>query len=177
MEKFELRQFIVKRAMYYGMWLALFLVIRFAIEVNADSHVWAFLSGFMLVMVPFVAYWIAYRFQKELKESDTVVSFGTILRFSIYIFFYASMILALVQFVFYRFIQPEFLASQLNVLTEALMQYQDVEPSIITLVEQMKSVGTPSASSVAIQTIWINIIIGLILGVPIAIALRDKKQK
>lgn len=173
MDALELRQFTTKQAMYYGVWLGLLLILKLAAEVVSDSSVGAFLSGFLTILVPFTAYWLTLKFRRSITDTD--VTFGTLLRFCIYLFFFGSMILAIVQFIYYKFINPDYIAHQVETLIDTLMKYSESKPSVKELVAQIKEVGVPSASTVAVQTIWINIVVGFILGLPIAGLVRRKK--
>lgn len=174
MDYIELRQYTTKQAMYYGVWLGALLVLKLVAEVMSDGSVGAFFSGFLMMLVPFVAYWLTLSFRRSITDTD--VTFGTLLRFCIYIFFFGSMILAIAQFIYYKFINPDYIAQQVSHLTEALAKYSESQPSINDFLAQIKEVGVPSASTVAIQTIWINIVVGFILGLPIAGLVKRKKN-
>lgn len=174
MDYIELRQYTTKQAMYYGIWLGALMVLKLVAEVLSDGSVGVFFSGFLMMLVPFVAYWCTLSFRRSITDTD--VTFGTLLRFCIYLFFFGSMILAIVQFIYYKYINPDYIAQQVGYLTETLAKYSESQPSMGDLIAQIKEVGVPSASTVAVQTIWINIVVGLILGLPIA-GIVNKKFK
>ncbi|MBQ1651117.1 MAG: DUF4199 domain-containing protein, partial [Paludibacteraceae bacterium] len=109
MNPLELRQYTTKQAMYYGVWLGALLVLKLVAEVLSDGSIGAFFSGFLTVLVPFMAYWLTLMFRRSIAIYDgdtasTDVTFGTLLRFCIYLFFFGSMILAIVQFIYYKYI-------------------------------------------------------------------------
>ncbi len=172
MDIIELRQHTTKMAMYYGIWLGLLFVLKLMAEVVSDGSIGAFFSGFLTILVPFAAYWLTLMFGRSISETE--ITFGTLLRFCIYLFFFGSMILAIAQFVYYRYINPDYLAEQVDKLIEILARYSDSQPSVSAFITQIKEVGIPSASSVAIQTIWINIVLGFILGLPISAIVKRK---
>ncbi|MBQ5524013.1 MAG: DUF4199 domain-containing protein [Paludibacteraceae bacterium] len=180
MNPLELRQYTTKQAMYYGVWLGALLVLKLVAEVLSDGSISAFFSGFLTVLVPFMAYWLTLMFRRSIAIYDgdtasTDVTFGTLLRFCIYLFFFGSMILAIVQFIYYKYINPDYIAQQVASLIDTLTKYAENKQSVNDLISQIKEVGVPSASTVAIQTIWINIVVGFILGLPIAGLVKRKK--
>ncbi|MCQ2336773.1 MAG: DUF4199 domain-containing protein [Paludibacteraceae bacterium] len=175
MEKFELRMLSTRQAMKYGVWFGLFLVLKFVLEIMVQGNAGIFLSGFLTVMVPFVAYWLTLRF--KFMTNDEGVGFGTLYRFCIYLFFFASMFLAVSEFVYYQYINPDYIAEQLETLFAFLEKYNDSASAttVTNLKAQLDEVGVPSASAVAVQTLWIYIFLGLILGLPIAAIAKNKR--
>lgn len=179
MEKYELRMFANRQAMYYGLFFGLFLVLKFVFEVAFDGGVGAFISGVLTIMVPVFAYKCAVLFKRKVEGSET--GFGLFLRFTIYLFFFASMFLALAQFIYYQYINPDYIQHQVDLLVSAAEQIKGAEEQVRQLKDLIAEAGVPSASTVAIQTVWIFIILGLILGLPIAAIVnkngsRDKDQ-
>lgn len=175
MEKYELRMFTTRQAMGYGVWFGLFLVLKFILEIAIKGNAGVFLSGFLTVLVPFVAYWITVRF--KIKADDENIGFGTLFRFCIYLFFFGSMFLAIAEFVYYQYINPDYIAEQLETLFAFLEKYNDSASAatVTNLKAQLNEVGVPSASAVAVQTLWIYIFLGIILGLPIA-AIAKKRR-
>ncbi len=93
------------------------------------------------------------------------------------------MFLAIAEFVYYQYINPDYIAEQLETLFTFLEKYNDTASAatVTNLKAQLAEVGVPSASAVAVQTLWIYIFLGLILGLPIAAIVnkngsRDKGQ-
>ncbi|MBQ1752081.1 MAG: DUF4199 domain-containing protein, partial [Paludibacteraceae bacterium] len=75
----------------------------------------------------------------------------------------------------YKYINPDYIAQQVASLIDTLTKYAENKQSVNDLISQIKEVGVPSASTVAVQTIWINIVVGFILGLPIAGLVKRKK--
>lgn len=173
MDKFELRVYANKQAMYYGLFFGMFLVFKFVMEVLLSGGVGAFVSGLLTIFVPVFAYECTKLFKRKIEGSET--TFGLYLRFSIYLFFFASMFLAIAQYVYYQYINPDYIQQQLDVLMNALSQLKGSETSVAQFKAMIEESGIPSASTVAVQTIWIYIVLGLILGLPIAGLVNRKK--
>lgn len=174
MEKYELRIFANKQAMYYGVFLGVFLVVKFFLDCYTSGVAGAFISGIMAVAVPIFAYRATLIFKINTGNSENL-SFGIYLRFIIYLFFFSSMFLALAQYVYYQYINPDYIAQQVNALMEVLTPVQEYAELVDMLKTQISENGLPSASTIAVQTIWIYIFLGLILGLPIAALVNRKK--
>lgn len=176
MEKYELRMFTNRQAMYYGLFFGLFLVLKFICEVTSDGGVGAFISGFLTILVPVFAYKCAVSFRKKVVGSDA--GFGLYLRFVIYLFFFGSMFLAIAQFIYYQYINPDYIQQQVDLLVSTASQINGAEAQVEQFKALIAETGVPRASTVAVQTIWIFIFLGLILGLPIAaIVKRVNKEE
>ncbi len=73
------------------------------------------------------------------------------------LFFYASLILALGQFVFYQFISPDYLTNTFKASID-MMEKMGMSEKIIDEAINMK---IPSATSTVIQTLLVNNVIGI----------------
>ncbi len=176
MEKFEQRMFANKQAMYYGVFMGLFLVLKFAVDVSVKGTWGAFLSGVCLVLIPIVAYRFTIIFKRKSGCAEEI-GFGVCLRFCIYLFFFASMFLAVAQYVYCQHINPNYLNEQVEMVINTLSQLPDSSATVEQFKKALSEVGVPSAATVAIQTIWIYIVVGLILGLPIAAIAKKIKEK
>jgi len=172
MERYELRMYTNKQAMYYGLFFGLFLVVKFIAEVLVSGFA---LSGLLALVVPILAYKFAVDFRKKVVDSEEV-GFGTYLRFLIYLFFFSSMFLAIAQYVYYEYINPDYVSQQVELLLKTLSEIKESAPMVEELKKQLGEVGLPSASTIAVQTIWIYIFLGLILGLPIAALVNRKRS-
>lgn len=176
MEKYELRMFTNRQAMYYGLFFGLFLVLKFVFEVAFDGGAGAFISGVLTIMVPVFAYKCAVLFKRKVEGCEA--GFGLFLRFTIYLFFFGSMFLAVAQFVYYQYINPDYIQQQLDLLLSTASQIKGAEAQVEQFKALVAETGVPTASMVAVQTIWIFIFLGLILGLPIAaIVKRVNKEE
>ena len=82
------------------------------------------------------------------------------------LFMYGSMISALVRYLFYMYIKPEFLEKQLNETIQALQGTSMAEVITGEVYQQTIELMTPL--NMALQSIWMNLILGLLLGLVMA---------
>ena len=87
---------------------------------------------------------------------------------------YGSMISALVRYLFYMYIKPDFLQNQLNETMQALQGTSVAEIITGDVYQQTMEMMTPL--NMALQSIWLNLILGLILGLVIAAIVRKDKN-
>lgn len=167
MEKIEIRAITNRAAMYYGAFLGIFLIVRFIVEVlTVDSVTGSFVVLFLFLLLPIIAYFFTLRFKRQSQIED--ITFGTLFRFCFFMFFFASLFLVVVQYVFYRFIQPDYLSLQFAELIKNIDVILADMPQIAPYKEMIVEFGTPAASQKAVQSIWIYSVIGVLFGLPIA---------
>ena len=107
---------VYNAAMWHGLILAIYLVIRFFFMVSsADSTILNLLFIFITIGVPFVAYYLGKDFKKKTDEELTYRNFYS---HGFFMFFFASLILAAVEYVYYGFINTEFITEQYNTLLQ-----------------------------------------------------------
>jgi hypothetical protein len=94
------------------------------------------------------------------------ISYGSALWYVMQLFMYGSMISAMVRYVFYQFIKPDFLQNQLNETMQALQSTSMADMISGEVYQQTVEMMTPL--NMALQSIWLNLILGLLLGLVIA---------
>ena len=94
------------------------------------------------------------------------ISYGSALWYVMQLFMYGSMISALVRYIFYMYIKPDFLQNQLNETMQALQGTPMAEIITGDVYQQTMELMTPL--NMALQSIWLNLILGLLLGLVIA---------
>jgi hypothetical protein len=94
------------------------------------------------------------------------ISYGSALWYVMQLFMYGSLISAMVRYVFYQFIKPGFLQNQLDETMQALQNTPMAEMISGEVYEQTVAMMTPL--NMALQSIWLNLILGLLLGLVMA---------
>ena len=150
-----------RHAMNFGAVMGVLFSLNFLV-VTIKSV--AFLQYFIIVAIIYCA----YRFVVDCREKilGGAISYRSALWYVIQLFMYGSMISALVRYLFYAYIKPDYLQIMLN---EAMQTLQN--SSMASLVngdvyQQALEMMTPL--NMALQTFWTNLILGLLLGLILA---------
>ena len=90
-------------------------------------------------------------------------------------FFFASLILAAVEYVYYGFINTDFIGEQYNALLQNIDTLKQTMPDVSQLEEIVNSSPIPSASQMAMQNIWMYSFAGIIISLINAYILNKKR--
>ena len=163
---------VYNAAMWHGLILAIYLVIRFFFMVSsANSTILNLLFIFITIGVPFVAYYLGKDFKKKTDEELTYRNFYS---HGFFMFFFASLILAAVEYVYYGFINTEFITEQYNTLLQNIEILKQTMPDTTKLEEIVNSSPIPTASQMAMQNIWMYSFAGIIISLINAYILNKK---
>ena len=163
---------VYNAAMWHGLILAIYLVIRFFFMVSsADSTILNLLFIFITIGVPFVAYYLGKDFKKKTDEELTYRNFYT---HGFFMFFFASLILAAVEYVYYGFINTEFITEQYNTLLQNIEIIKQTLPDATQIEEMVNNSPIPTASQMAMQNVWMYSFAGIIISLINAYILNKK---
>lgn len=148
-----------------GFFLFLLWVASFAAIVMNPTSTW----GSLLAMAtPFVVGWMLVRFRNY--ALDGKISFRRGLAFSLYTFFYASLLFAVAQFVYFRFLDNGALTTMLLTSVKALEPiYKANGLSTGELQQSLTMIGQLSPLEIAFVFMMQNFFAGMILSFPIAL--------
>ena len=164
---------VYNAAMWHGLILAIYLVIRFFFMVSsADSTILNLLFIFITIGVPFVAYYLGKDFKKKTDEELTYRNFYT---HGFFMFFFASLILAAVEYVYYGFINTEFITEQYNTLLQNIKIIKQTMPDASQIEEIVNASPIPTASQMAMQNVWMYSFVGIIISLINAYILNKKR--
>ena len=90
------------------------------------------------------------------KVCEDVMTYGAALWYGIQLFFYASLISAAFKFIYFSFINPDFLKGLIH---ESLRLLDEMNLKSFATAEQMQELLTPM--NLSLQYIWINVLIGI----------------
>ena len=150
-----------RHAMNYGAIMGLLFSLNFLVTTVKSI---AFLQYLFIVVIIYCA----YRFVVHCRENvmDGVISYGSALWYNMQLFMYGAMISALVRYVFYAYIKPDFLQNQLN---ETIMALQGTPMAdVISGEVYQQTVEMMTPLNMALQAIWLNLMLGLLLGLILA---------
>lgn len=159
--------------MWHGLILAIYLVVRFFFMVSsADSTILNLLFIFITIGVPFVAYYLGKDFKKKSNEELTYRNFYS---HGFFMFFFASLILAAVEYVYYGFINTEFITEQYNTLLQNIEIIKQTMPDASQIEEIVNNSPIPTASQMAMQNVWMYSFAGIIISLINAYILNKKR--
>ena len=147
-----------------GFLLFLLWIASFAVIVNNPASSW----GSLLAMAtPFYVGYLLARFRNY--ALDGVISFRRGLAFSLYTFFYASLLFAVAQFVYFRYLDNGTFMTMLLTSVKALEPvYRAQGISLSELQQSLSMIGQLTPVETAFIFMMQNILIGAILSFPIA---------
>lgn len=164
---------VYNAAMWHGLILAIYLVIRFFFMVSsANSTILNLLFIFITIGVPFVAYYLGKDFKKKSNEELTYRNFYS---HGFFMFFFASLILAAVEYVYYGFINTEFITEQYNTLLQNIEIIKQTMPDASQIEEIVNNSPIPTASQMAMQNVWMYSFAGIIISLINAYILNKKR--
>lgn len=155
-----------------GFLLFLLWIASFTIIVSNPASAW----GSLLAMAtPFFVGWLLIRFRDYALNG--VISFRRALAFSIFTFFYASMLFAVAQYVYFRFLDHGALISMLTSSVKTLEPfYQAQGVSVEGLKQSITMIGGLSAVEIAFVFMMQNIFMGFFMSFPIALLTRRSTE-
>lgn len=147
-----------------GFLLFLLWIASFAVIVNNPASSW----GSLLAMAtPFYVGYLLARFRNF--ALDGVISFRRALAFSLYTFFYASLLFAVAQFVYFRYLDNGTFMTMLLTSVKALEPvYRAQGISLSELQQSLSMIGQLTPVETAFIFMMQNILIGTLLSFPIA---------
>ena len=164
---------VYNAAMWHGLILAIYLVIRFFFMVSsANSTILNLLFIFITIGVPFVAYYLGKDLKKKTDEELTYRNFYS---HGFFMFFFASLILAAVEYVYYGFINTEFITEQYNTLLQNIEILKQTMPDASQIEEIVNESPIPTASQMAMQNVWMYSFAGIIISLINAYILNKKR--
>ena len=158
-----------RHAMNFGAIMGLVFSTNFLITTIKSL---AFLQYLFVVVIIY----LAYRFVVHCRENvmSGVISYGSALWYNMQLFMYGAMISALVRYVFYAYIKPDFLQNQLN---ETLVALQGTPMAdVITSDVYQQTIEMMTPLNMALQSIWVNLILGLLLGLILAAIVKRNEN-
>ena len=112
MEKNNTQKGIVQFAMEAGAYMGLYFVVKFIFAVLSLNYPFCnVVSTIMLLFVPLVVFFMMRRFSNQ-NEGGSY--FSQLWMMGILLFFFASLISGLAQYIYYVYINPEYIKSQLS---------------------------------------------------------------
>ncbi len=137
------------------------------------------LGMFVTICAPILGGYLAHRFEKQVRP-DGAVKYGKAYLYSALLYFYASVILALVAFAYFNWFDNGLFASSYAMLynspeMQEVLKQSQMDETLDTLIEQggfeslEQMIRSISPVEIAASLFNINIMLGLLMAVPTAL--------
>jgi len=161
-----------------GALLALLWVASFACYILGIANpVYSMVAMLLMVATPF---FVGRRLSKfrDVGLGGTI-SFGRGWGYSVYVFFYAAILLALAQYVYFAYIDQGYLMKSLADALSTPEAKQMIEQYGIqqSMQESLEQMGQLRPIDYALNVLTVNILAGMVLGLPIAAMLQRRAVK
>ncbi len=156
-----------RHAMNFGAIMGLLFSVNFLVTTIKSL---AFCQYIFVVIIVYAVYRFAIHCRENVMEGS--ISYGSALWYVMQLFMYGSLISAMVRYVFYQFIKPDFLQNQLNETMQVLQNTSMADMISGEVYEQTIEMLTPL--NMSLQAIWLNLILGLLLGLIVAAIVRKQ---
>jgi len=160
---------IIKSTMTNGLILGALFSANFLLSISKSIPLTLLSYGVMIFIIIF-AFQSAKRFRD--KENDGFISFGKAFSFILLSFFFAALISSIVKYVYFQFINPEYLSLLLNESMKAIEMMK--LPVAGDAYDQMESMMKPATFS--LQFVWLNVFFGAIIGLIMAPFIKKEKS-
>lgn len=161
-----------------GFFLALLWTASFVCYIMGISNqMLGMLAIGLAIMTPFFVAGRLRKFRDEGREG--LISFRRSYAYTIFVFFYAAVLLAVVQFLYFAYIDNGYLMSSFS----RMMSSEEGKQIISQYgMSQMVEEGLSEMANIrpidyALNILTVNIIIGFIVGVPIGLVMQREKVK
>lgn len=155
--------------MYNGLIIGILFSVNFLLSISKITPLILISYGLMgLILV--ATYRTTIRFRD--KECSGEINFGKAFSFIILTYFFAALISSVVKYVYFQFINPDYLPALLNESLKAIeMLNLPIENASYDQMEKMMKPATFS-----LQYIWMNVLIGTLIGLVMAPFIKKEKS-
>ena len=157
---------ILKSAMSHGLILGVLFSVNFLLGITGNAWL-KLLSNFVMVAILVAVYKMSVRFRDN--DCKGVITYGKAFSLIVLMFFFAAIISSLVKYIYFQFINPDYLE---NLLQQSLLMYEaflsklPLSMSTEEIYENMGTIITPISFS--LQYIWANVFAGVFVGLIMA---------
>ncbi|WP_028904382.1 DUF4199 domain-containing protein [Prevotella sp. P6B4] len=161
-----------------GFFLAILWIVSFASYIiGLSNQLLAMASLLMVVSTPF---FVANRLRKFRDEGrEGVISFGRSYAYTIFVFFYGAILLAVAQYLYFAYLDDGYLVNSFSKMMTSEEGRTMLEQYGMTKVidESLTEMATTRPIDYALNVLTINILLGFIFGVPIGLIMQKKRLK
>lgn len=161
---------IVQWAMDYGKYIGAILIVKFILTAITMYH--PMVSFFALIAgiaIPIIAYIIIKKFRDQTNYSK----FTQIWAFGLYLFLFGALLSGAVEYIYYRFINPDYILLLYKNLANAIEELANNNiDSLKDITDVIKETPPPTSIEFVLQGVWTSIFMGSIYSAILAIFMR-----
>ncbi|MGL5691796.1 MAG: DUF4199 domain-containing protein [Bacteroidales bacterium] len=162
---------VMPQAMHLGLYMGLYETVKFILSVTGgQNNVISYFYVLLAVLTPVVGYFIVKRFKQRTIIPD--IRFGQLYSFTVFLFLFSAMIVAIAQYVYMQYINPTFLSQ----VTDASMSLMTQLGKADDYKAAIEAQGAITPIKYAVMNIYINMLYGAIIGFPIALIVNKLKK-
>lgn len=165
-------------SMQAGVWLGLYLTARFACSVaGVYSPFYNVLAMLLFVGTPVILYYFMAQYH---KTHILASGFSLLWMMGVMLFFFASLICAVPEYIFYEYVNPDFITNTIKQSVELVKELGLMEND--AMMQELESMSASSMAITSLQmvisSIWSNVFFGSILSILVAlIVVRRHRNK
>ena len=159
-----------------GFFLALLWIASFACYIMGITNGLLGMVAMMLaVMTPFFVAGRLRRFRDEGREG--VISFRRSYAYTVFVFFYGAVLLAVAQFLYFAYMDNGYLLSTFSKIVSSAEGKEMLQQYGMTQVaeDSLSEMASLRPIDYALNILTVNIMIGFVLGVPIGLVMYRRK--
>lgn len=172
----ESRSNLHKYSMHFGTYMGVYWILTFILFPIALSIPFIqFIVTGLTFGVPFLGYYYVKTYRD--KVCDGEISFRNAWAFIIFMYMFASLLAAVIHFIYFKFIDHGFV---INEYTKLLNQYAANQPKeVADLIDQMiANLYSMTPIDITLQMLSSNMFVcGILLGIPTALFAMKRKRK
>lgn len=171
------RKSLLMYAMEGGVWLGLYLIARFVCGiVGAYSPLFNAVAMLLFLGTPVMLYYVLMRFH---KQSGHLSGFAMLWMMGIMLFFFASLISCVPEYIFYQYITPDYIANAASQSVKLMeeMGWLENEATLEEVNKMLAADAVPSAIQMVLSSMWANVFFGSLLSIVVAPFVLRKKNK
>ena len=173
----EKKENIITHSMYSGLILGGLLVVRdfFSLIVFNNSAFMVLLLSIAGFVIPFFCiFHFTKKFDREVLKGT--ISYANALSYGFYMFFFGAMIIALFSFIYFQYINPDYLAQQGDIFMNLLKQLNVPEETMKKYEDLLKNTETPTAANAAISGLWSFTFLGFMICLFTSLFFRKREK-
>jgi len=160
---------IIKSAMINGLIMGGLFSLNFLLSISKNTSLLLLSYGIAIIIIV-TMYKMSIRYRDG--ECEGAISYGKSLSYVLLTFFYAALISTVVKYIYFQFINPEYLN---NMFQESMKMMEVMKlPIDDNSISQMESMMKPASFSFIY--IWSNLFLGLIVGLIMAAFVKKEKS-
>jgi hypothetical protein len=161
-----------KYAADYGFILAGYIAVFFILEYLFPQNGFISVLNYVgFLCTPIVGYILAKRYRD--KGCGGFVRYGQVWSFGMLLFVFASLIMSVLYYVRFQFLQPDFIAESFSQTIQLLEQMKYPQESI----DAMINFGAPSAFQITLTYLWLYLMGGAFIFLIISPFIARKKPE